>query len=292
MLTRTLLHRPLRSTHNPLANVLGKLLSHPIRLRVQLVIPALVRLERAISALRFKDIEQPPTSMVARQFICVPMPEPHRTGHASREIGQRFSFRQPDQVRSALQHARQPAERARVVVQRVIGPVLLDLQAAADEVRGQSLDHLLVGQELGGEFAGADDEPVRLGGGVEGDVGCFEHEAGDAGAGVDEGLRGGGEHVVQRIGTAHAVAHQEERETLAGRGDGEHEFVDVGLDLGAGAGETFVGGGVDAVTPASLVEGVYLNVVGRGESGEELVVCITVVTGGAQVLVDGGGGGV
>ena len=74
-----------------------------------------------------------------------------------------------------------------------------------------------------------------------------------------------------------------------GLGDGGGEVIYVGEDEGGWAGETFVEGGEDGATPASLVEGGDLEGVGGGEGGEEVVVGVAVVTLGG--MLDGAGSG-
>jgi hypothetical protein len=55
--------------------------------------------------------------------------------------------------------------------------------------------------------------------------------------------------------------------------------VEVGQDLGRGTREAALGGLVDRAAPASLVEGVDLEVAVRAEGVEELGVGVAVVTG-------------
>jgi hypothetical protein len=72
----------------------------------------------------------------------------------------------------------------------------------------------------------------------------------------------------------------------------QDEIVEVGQDLGCGAGEAAFGGGVDGAAPAALVEGVDLEVVVGGEGCEEVGVGVAVVTGWGRRWLVGCRGGV
>lgn len=66
----------------------------------------------------------------------------------------------------------------------------------------------------------------------------------------------------------------------------EDEVMEVGEDLRRWTSETAVGRLVHGAAPATLVEGVHLELVGGGEGGEEGIIGVAVVTGGEVVLVD------
>lgn len=165
-----------------------------------------------------------------------------------------------------VQHRGQPAQRPRVVAQRVGRHVALHLRVARHQLRRDVVHHLVVGDDVRRQAAPHHGQPVRLQGGREAQERRLEDPA--AHAGRDGGLGRGLGRTSEREGlaAAHGVAQDEERHititvtvTVVIRRELElilDESRHVGQHARRGARLALVAGLLHAAPPPALVEAV------------------------------------
>lgn len=288
-------------TQDPASGVVCKPLCETVGLGVKFVVATSVGPEHLVTAGCLEDVEETFGRGERGDLVGGPVRHPDGAGELVGQAADLAAVREGRQVAGPLQQAFEALEGARVVAQRVVDPVLLDLGRPRQKGRVEGPFELLVGHHRGRHLPRHHRHGTGLLQGVELDVRGLQQAARDGRTVVVRVGLGGGEQVAEQLVAAHAVAHEEKGLLLGDRflfffsedcGDVEDEIVNVGQDERGRTRETVVARLVNRSSPASLVEAIDCNVErGRAQGREEIVVRWLGVANTCQLWLFGGGEG-